>query len=462
MYKITGDDLRRPPAESSINSEVPQLEAVSTQSPLFDPTTLFSDPKEPFVESPIIAVLDPEELTFELGLWLAGLTSFIKLGTQAFDKVPVDTIQRDWALECRLTHAALLKCSKLNFRLRKATVAQHDDHGNSLSVSANDLDAFTLVLRDLIVLNESILRAGKLDFADWRSWADTLSEKLASSTIKRRLVDASQASGATFLPAKLRSLVADSNVPFADEVDLHIILPQFGVILGSLNVVGNMLQHDEPLKPSLIIFSRIYEQTSELITHMNNRLSRFPTEEAPMFDSLDGASYTASLELKKVYSQELTGLAGMRPVPAVFARVETACELLSDSFRQILAGFARILDPHVQLADLFPKFDTKLERSLALREHLWKLIAAVHAAEQNPEKRVLELANSELQSFLELTAPFLYHKDKETFERFAEEVFATTERKDIVPILHRFGAYLETLLGQVNMRTVLANHPFDH
>ena len=436
------------------------MEAVSTQTPLFDPATLFSDSKEPLVDSPIIAVLDPEELSFELGLWLAGITSFIKSGPQAFDKGAGESMQRDWAKECRLTHAALLRCSKLNFRLRKATVA-HSDASADTGITVADLDAFTLVLRDAIVLNESILRGGKLDFADWRAWADTLSEKLESSPAKQQLVSISQASGASFLPAKLRRLMGESSVGFADDVDLHLILPQFGVILGSLNVVGSMLQRDEPLKPSLIIFSRIYEQTSELITHMNNRLSRFPTEETAMFDSLDGASYTASLELKKVYSQELTGLVGVRPVPTVFARVETACELLSDSFRQILAGFGRVLDPQIQLSDLFPNFNTKLERSLALREHLWKLLGAVQSAEQAPDKKLLDGANAELREFLERTAPFLYHKDKETFERFAEEVFATTEKKDIVPILHRFGAYLETLLAQVNMRTVLANHPFN-
>ena len=437
------------------------MEAVSTQTPLFDPTTLFSDSKEPLVDSPIIAVLDPEELSFELGLWLAGITSFIKSGPQAFDKSAGDSMQRDWARECRLTHAALLRCSKLNFRLRKATVAQSDGNAGDTGITVADLDKFTIVLRDAIVLNEGILRGGKLDFADWRAWADTLSEKLDASPAKQQLVNLSQASGESFLPAKLRRLLGESQVPLADEVDLHLILPQFGVILGSLNVVGSMLQHDEPLKPSLIIFSRIYEQTSELITHMNNRLSRFPTEETAMFDSLDGASYTASLELKKVYSQELTGLVGVRPVPSVFARVETACELLSDSFRQILAGFGRVLDPQIQLSDLFPNFNTKLEHSLVLREHLWKLLGSVQKAEQDPDKKHLDEANTELREFLERTAPFLYHKDKETFERFAEEVFATTEKKDIVPILHRFGAYLETLLAQVNMRTVLANHPFN-
>jgi len=30
-----------------------------------------------------------------------------------------------------------------------------------------------------------------------------------------------------------------------------------------------------------------------------------------------------------------------------------------------------------------------------------------------------------------------------------------------VPILHRFGAYVETLFAQVNMRAVLEKHPFE-
>jgi hypothetical protein len=50
----------------------------------------------------------------------------------------------------------------------------------------------------------------------------------------------------------------------------------------------------------------------------------------------------------------------------------------------------------------------------------------------------------------------------ETVERFIEEVLITTDKKDLVPILHRFGAYLDTLFGQINMRVVLAKHPFEY
>jgi hypothetical protein len=441
------------------------LEIVSTETPLFNPATLFSDSRDEFKDSAIIAVFDPHELSFELGVWLAGIQSFLKPGDPAFsDKGRPTDASGDWSRECRLTRAALLNSSKLNFRLRKAFDGQipiGEDHPAG-RFTTTELDEFALILREAIVLNDSVLGAGRtLNFGDWRSWSSTLSDKLAASPVYHKLIAGTESAGISFLPEQLTGLLQNPSVPFADEVDLQVILPEFGTILGSLSVVGKMLRNDEPLKPSLIIFSRVHEQTQDLISHMNNRLSRFPNEEAAMFDSLDGASYTASLELKKVYTQELTGLVGIRPVPTVFARVETAFELLSDSFRQILAGFARVIAPQLQPSELFPNFQTKLDQSLALRQDLWDALQAVQAAEQNPDKKLLDSLEKELKKFLDRTIAFLFHKDRETFERFSEEILATTEKKDLVPILHRFGAYVETLLAQVNMRTVLATHPFD-
>jgi hypothetical protein len=68
---------------------------------------------------------------------------------------------------------------------------------------------------------------------------------------------------------------------------------------------------------------------------------------------------------------------------------------------------------------------------------------------------------AKVKEFIEKSLRLLHYKDGETFERFAEEIEAASEKKDLVPILHRFGAYLETLFGQVSMRSVLANHPFE-
>ena len=430
------------------------MESVQTETLFVNPQALFSDGKETLVESSIIAVFDPVELAFELGVWLAGLESFARSGGAALGgkNAPGD----EHARECRLTHAGLLNCAKLNFRLRKSI-----DGEPTYDVHVSDLDELSLVLRDAIVMNESVLSSGKVDFSAWRAWSKTLTEKLDSSPAHRKLVDASKQAGDRFLPERLKNLLDGGAIPFAEDVELQLLVPQLGSLLGSLKIVNRMLKADEPLKPSLIIFSHVYDQTNDLIVHMNNRLSRFPSEEAAIFDSLDSASYTASLELKKVYGQELTGLASTRPVPNVFSRVETACELLSESFRQILSDFAKVIDPGVVVGELFSEFKIKLDESKALRRHLWIVLKAVQTAEQQPSKPNLETVNTELRSFLDNSLGFVFHKDMETLERFCEEIFATSEKNDIVPILHRFGAYLETLLGQVNMRTVLANHPFD-
>jgi len=125
-------------------------------------------------------------------------------------------------------------------------------------------------------------------------------------------------------------------------------------------------------------------------------------------------------------------------------------------------SFAKLIEPNLEPTEIFPNFQSKLEQSLSLRQALWEILQAVKKAEQNPETYPLDSLHTQLIDFLGLTLQFLFYKDMETVERFIEEVLITTSQKDLVPILHRFGAYLETLFGQVNMRVVLAKHPFEH
>jgi hypothetical protein len=93
---------------------------------------------------------------------------------------------------------------------------------------------------------------------------------------------------------------------------------------------------------------------------------------------------------------------------------------------------------------------------------LWRILNEVKKAEENPDKYPMARLHEQSTDFRESSLHFLFYKDKETVERFIEEVLITTNKKDLVPILHRFGAYLETLFGQVNMRIVLANNPFEY
>lgn len=400
------------------------------------------------------------DLMFELGVWLSGLESFLGGGDHRYAAVgPGASATRDHTRGFRLTLVALMRCSRLYFRMGSAT-GERSDSSAGECLSPASYTAFGRLLRDTILLNEGLIKAGPLGFGEWGAWSKTLSERLHASPEVKTLIAFAEKTGDAYLPDSLANLLQVKKMPFADEAELQVILPQFARILKWLSVVGRMLREDEPLKPTLLIFSRVHEQTTELIAYIDQRLARFPDETAELFGSLDGASYTASLELKKVYNQELIGLIGVRPAPSVYARIETSYALLNDSFQQILTGFARLIDPSISMLDVFPNFRTKLDQSLLLREHLARVLRSVQAAEENPEKAILETLHKELKDLVANTMRFLFYKDRETIERFGEEVMAAGDKKDLIPILHRFGAYLETLFGQVNMRTVLVDQPF--
>ena len=439
----------------------------------FNPTNLSS---ASVVEGKTVSVFPSNEandLVFELGLWLSGLESFLNVRNHSFvEESRTKAASRDWTKEFRLTHSTLLLCSRLTFQLsrqikeREFATAESgkidaDFADQEYPIGADEIYKLSNALKDAVLLNEGLLRAAPLRFGEWTAWSNFLADKFKTVEACSKLIKTAEKTGEAFLPALFWQLLESKPMSPVMEADLRLVLPRFAKILKWLSVIEKMLRNDEPLKTSLLVFSRIYEQIQDMMTYINNRLLRFPNEEDELFGALDGAAYTASIELRKVYNYELAGVAEIRPTPSVYAKLETAYALLNDSFQQTVISFAILLDPNVEPMKLFPNFQSKLNQSLLLRQALWEVLQSVKNAEQNPETYPMDSLHQQLSDFLASTLQFLFYKDMETVERFIEEVLITTNNKDLVPILHRFGAYLETLFGQVNMRVVLSKHPFE-
>ncbi len=149
------------------------------------------------------------------------------------------------------------------------------------------------------------------------------------------------------------------------------------------------------------------------------------------------------------------------PAAATLRKVENATGLLRDCYQQSVVALAQCFEPALDGAGLFQSFKTKLEQSLELRRELWRLVVLVRraSAEGVPPPAAEVLA--ELAAFAEGAQRYLMYKDWDALERFAEEVDAARDAGELSRTLHRFEAFLETLFGQVNMRAVLAEHPFD-
>ncbi len=343
-----------------------------------------SAPERRKVKAKPPVIVEAEVIT-ELGVWLSGMESFLASGRFSFADSSDSSGNADMVKEFRVCHSALLRIARLNAIL----LSVHKSEQTAGQISGRELSDLAAAIRDSILISDSMIRAEHIGVAEWKAWSSSLADRLTHLTAFKKIFRFAEADGEQFLPAQLRQLLNTmSDDP--EHAELALVLPRFGKILKWLSVVGKMLEADEPLKPALLIFSSVNEQVQELIGSINNRLESFPDEEAAIFTSLDAASYTASIELKKVYTQELAGLARLRPSPSIYARMETAYSLLTEGFQQMLIGFARLVDPKAQGHELFPNFKKKLDESLVLKNELSslaRLVANSRATARNAEYR---------------------------------------------------------------------------
>ena len=323
---------------------------------------------------PTTPVISTADVAMRLGVWLSGLYSFLQIRNYSFgESNRAKASTRDWTKEFHLTNTSLLLCSKLTLQLLKTLGDQkYSPSQNNEAIVQSAVSEFSFeeiselaeVLKHSILLNEALLRSTPLRFGEWIAWANILNDKLKQVEVIQKLIVLAEKEGEKFLPRELQRILESKPIPFAVEADLRIILPRIAKILKWLDVIDEMRQKDEPLKTTLLLFARIYEQTQEMMSYISNRLLRFPNENDPVFEALDSTIYAASIESKKVFNYELAGLTEIRQTPRIFAKVETSYSLLNDSFQQTLVNFAQLIEPNLEPSKLFPNFQTKLEQSL--------------------------------------------------------------------------------------------------
>jgi hypothetical protein len=441
-----------------------------------------SAPSERSLERQSIADVSAEsEVEARLGLWLRAVLSFFEAANHPFIETEQrDLANRDFANDLRVAQTALLNCSHLALQLAETESANDDlfvgDEGQaSLSsfalaeesteanVSAPDQSLVRLaeVLRNFCLLCNEVL-AGEVKFPTWSNIGKMLARDLERSETAKFCIRSASQQAALNLHPQLISLTRDVVLQRSFSADLSVIISRLAQMLGWLGVVDSYLQRDAELKQTLPIFTLINQETQDLRRFVENRPLRIEGLEQSISDVLDGTNYALAMELRKVFSRELLGLSALRHPPTIYARIETAHGILRDSFQQSIVALAQLFDQSLDGALLFKAYQTRKQQSLMLRHELWLLLQLIQRAEkerdQHPVVRLLE----RLALFQSGSLRFLMYKDWEACERFIEEVGAARGAVELAPVLHRFAAFVETLFGQVSMRAVLADNPFDY
>lgn len=413
------------------------------------------------------------ELESEIELWLFAVRSFLSTHNQPFaEGNQTVSLEHNWADELRILRWGLLH--SISLLLKAANDSSSSFLTDDFASDENDFvtlkDAFNPIflnsladiLSDVATISDALLQTPFVNFPTWSAFNKSIRRELERHAVIRALSSSRQPVSLPSLPPVLTRIINLPSVPEIIATDLNFIFSRFLHTLERLKVVKSLLQKDQPLKPALLIFSLVYEETRLVNDTINNRTLRFLSRQEPLYDVLDGTTYALSMEVKRIFHNELVGVSSTRTATAVYAKMETAHGLLFDSFQQSIVAVAQVFEAGFDGSILFPNFKTKLEQSIKLRSDLWEVLQRIRKTEKDPETNNIGVTIEHLQVFRENGMGFLMYKDLDTTERFIEEIFRFRETSEIATVLHRFGAYIETLLGQVNMRTVLSAHPFEY
>ncbi|OYT71977.1 MAG: hypothetical protein CFK52_06345 [Chloracidobacterium sp. CP2_5A] len=377
--------------------------------------------------------------------------------------------QRDFTEELRIIRQTALR---MNYLATEVVTALHlsasrDDTGKPTKPAALDsplvdpLYRLIEALFDARAVMDDLIRAKPIGYQTFAALGRLLNQAIERSQF-RLAVDREKFMATPEIRSEALRKVIAALPDSALRQDLRHIFACFYRLLRYLDFVQDDLRQDRPLKGALPIFILVRAETEALIEFIETRPMRLPNLLPDVTDAFDAMVYALEMELQKVYGRELVGFVELHQAPPIYARVENAHGLLRDCFQQSLVALASVFDPTFDGATAFDMFQTKLEQSLHLRAEIWRLLCHLHRFESRPDKTAVAPLIERITLFRDTSLRFLMYKDWDEYDRFLDEVQAARNIEELLKVIHLLSTFLETLLGQINMRAVLANHPFDY
>jgi hypothetical protein len=414
----------------------------------------------------------------ELAVWLRALQSFFNQANYPFAVAErAEISSRNFKCETHIVREVLLRCLQLlgsvergeSLPVLSSEASEAEALGSSsfvrdalpgLAYVKDSLGDLSETLKDVCKLGEALLESPSVGLGGWSGLGRVLERELRRSEVAGIIITSVGVGGPS---VSQDSLVALARRIAPDDLgeDMAEVFDAFARLLGLLRFIEISLAGDAQLKRMLPVFSLINEETRLLLDFIEGRALRVEGIEKETQEILDGTAYAIRMELRKAFEYELVGFCALRQPPQLFAKVESASGLLRDCYQQSVVALAQSFDTEIDGGQLFPSFQTKLDQSLTLRRDLWALVKLVRHASAESDTVEHSLLLEHFSAFSEGSQRYLMYKDWEPFERFVEEFESARAPGELTQALHRFEAFLETLFGQVNMRAVLAEYPFD-
>lgn len=226
-------------------------------------------------------------------------------------------------------------------------------------------------------------------------------------------------------------------------------------LLDCLRFVGSRWLPANEFQKALTIFALVHVDASSVVNSIQQAMQTVEADET-LFETLDGITFALNHDLQKVFEYELKD-ATEQPRDLVIGKLVHCHGMLTNCLQQSTIALAQVFDPTFSGAHFFNNSDARLQESLLLCRDLSDLIRSVRDCEARLDKTSRKFIIDRVIRFRDETMQFLMYKDWEEYEHFAEEiVLSNGKSQKLAPVLHSFRCYLETLVGQVKLRAVLA------
>jgi hypothetical protein len=231
-------------------------------------------------------------------------------------------------------------------------------------------------------------------------------------------------------------------------------------LIECLGLIENHLRQIDAAEETFALFQLIHDEARALVDFIREDALSCSGMGEDLCDTLDGIAFAVNHDLQRVFeSTQPDAISDKTTSPnthAVLGQLYRAHDILTNCLQQSTIALAMMFDTELVGARLFNNSDMRYRQSLQLCQDLSELIQLIDTAAKASRPGLANLIGG-IEKFRNESMECLMYSDWPQFESFCEKIKVAATSSTVETVLHQFRCYLETLLGQVRMRAVLAN-----
>jgi len=255
---------------------------------------------------------------------------------------------------------------------------------------------------------------------------------------------------------QLERLILGIECPEVREIVGTVFQNLLGLI-ECLDLIESHLRQVDAADETFALFQVIHDEARSLVDFIRTDALSSSSMSEELLDTLDGITFALSHDLQRVFEPHALASMTDNPKHVVIGKMYRAHDVLTNCLQQSTITLAMVFDPNLIGAKLFNNSDMRYRQSLQLCEDIARLLKLVEDCETTKTDEAGSCLSAGTDKFRQESLECLMYSDWPQFESFCERIALPAESQERESTLHQFRCYLETLLGQVRMRAVLAN-----